>query len=98
MTMIRDANWVLSAGTFLPLAGVLALLVVPRAMERAIRTVALATAAATAALATATGFVVRWRGRRVRARCRVALARAGPRRRGLARRGSCLVDDAHGAE
>ncbi len=51
MTMIRDANWVLSVGTFLPMAGVLGLLLVPRAIDRAVRAVALATAVATAAMA-----------------------------------------------
>ena len=47
MQMIRDYNWVLSVGTFLPMLGVLVLLVTPKANEAAIKTVALLTSIAT---------------------------------------------------
>ena len=39
MQMIRDYNWVLSVGTFLPMLGVLVLLVTPKANEAAIKSV-----------------------------------------------------------
>ncbi|MEO8163170.1 MAG: NADH-quinone oxidoreductase subunit M, partial [Ilumatobacteraceae bacterium] len=47
MEMLRDENWVLSVGTFLPIIGVIALLLVPRADEKLIKLVALATSIAT---------------------------------------------------
>ena len=47
MQMIRDNNWVLSVGTFLPMLGVIALLVTPKANEVAIKMVALLTSVAT---------------------------------------------------
>ena len=47
MQMIRDNNWVLSVGTFLPMLGVIALLVTPKANEAAIKMVALLTSVAT---------------------------------------------------
>jgi NADH-quinone oxidoreductase subunit M len=47
MSMIQDQNWLLSVGTFLPLAGVVLMLFVPAAEEQLIKLVALATAAAT---------------------------------------------------
>jgi NADH-quinone oxidoreductase subunit M len=50
MEMLRDANWVLSVGTFLPLAGVLLLLGVPKANEQMIKMVALLTSIATLAV------------------------------------------------
>ena len=37
MEMLRDHNWMLSVGTFLPLLGVLLLLVVPKANEQLIK-------------------------------------------------------------
>ncbi len=40
MQMIRDNNWVLSVGTFLPMLGVLVLLITPTANEAAIKMVA----------------------------------------------------------
>ena len=43
MEMLRDANWVLSVGTFLPLAGVVLLLGVPKANEQMVKMVALLT-------------------------------------------------------
>ena len=50
MEVIRDANWVLSVGTFLPIVGVLVLLVVPKGEEQLIKLVALLTSIATVAV------------------------------------------------
>ena len=50
MEMLRDHNWILSVGTFLPLLGVLLLLVVPKANEQLIKKVALLTSIATVAV------------------------------------------------
>ena len=50
MEMLRDHNWMLSVGTFLPLLGVLLLLVVPKANEQLIKKVALLTSIATVAV------------------------------------------------
>ena len=47
MQMSRDDNWVLTVGTFLPMLGVLVLLVTPKAKESAIKSVALITSIAT---------------------------------------------------
>jgi len=45
--MLSDHNWVLTVGTFLPLAGVAVMLLVPRADEVAHKTIAMITAVAT---------------------------------------------------
>ncbi len=50
MDQLRDANWVLSVGTFLPLAGVLVMLFIPKAEEQLNKAVALLTALATLAV------------------------------------------------
>ncbi|NBS36536.1 MAG: hypothetical protein EBS71_04030, partial [Actinobacteria bacterium] len=50
MQIIRDDNWVLSVGTFLPMLGVLVLLVTPKAQEAAIKMIALITSIATVAV------------------------------------------------
>jgi NADH-quinone oxidoreductase subunit M len=50
MDQLRDANWVLSVGTFLPLAGVLVMLFIPKAEEELNKAVALLTALATLAV------------------------------------------------
>ncbi len=50
MEMLRDANWVLSLGTFLPLVGVVLLLGVPKANEQMVKMVALLTSIATLAV------------------------------------------------
>ena len=47
MDVFRDQNWVLSVGTFLPLAGVLVMLLIPKAEEQLHKLVALVTALAT---------------------------------------------------
>ncbi|MEK7292454.1 MAG: NADH-quinone oxidoreductase subunit M, partial [Actinomycetota bacterium] len=47
MEMLRDENWVLSVGTFLPMLGVIALLVVPKTDAKLIKLVALITSIAT---------------------------------------------------
>ena len=56
MQMINDDNWVLSVGTFLPMLGVLVLLVTPKANEAAIKMVALVTSIATVAVGAFTLF------------------------------------------
>ena len=56
MEMLRDHNWILSVGTFLPLLGVLLLLVVPKANEQLIKKVALYTSIATVAVGVLTLF------------------------------------------
>jgi NADH-quinone oxidoreductase subunit M len=48
--MLTDQNWVLSVGVFLPLAGVLIMMFIPRADEASVKLVALVTAAATMAV------------------------------------------------
>jgi NADH-quinone oxidoreductase subunit M len=50
MEMLRDHNWMLSVGTFLPLLGVLLLMVVPKVNEQLIKKVALFTSIATVAV------------------------------------------------
>ena len=50
MDVLRDQNWVLSVGTFLPLAGVLVMLFIPKAEEELHKVIALVTAAATLAV------------------------------------------------
>jgi len=47
MDILRDHNWVLSVGTFLPLAGVLVMLFIPKVEEQLQKAVALITALAT---------------------------------------------------
>jgi NADH-quinone oxidoreductase subunit M len=47
MNVLQDQQWVLSVGTFLPLAGVLVMLFIPRANELLHKQVAMATALAT---------------------------------------------------
>ena len=47
MEVITDQNWLLSLGTFLPLAGVLVMLFIPKREELLLKQVALVTAAAT---------------------------------------------------
>ncbi len=50
MEVIRDQNWLLSLGVFLPLAGVLVMLFIPRREEQLHKAVALVTAIATLAV------------------------------------------------
>jgi NADH-quinone oxidoreductase subunit M len=47
MEVLRDQNWLLTVGTFLPLVGVLVMLFIPKADEELHKLVALVTAAAT---------------------------------------------------
>ncbi|MBU6316383.1 MAG: NADH-quinone oxidoreductase subunit M, partial [Acidobacteria bacterium] len=47
MDVLRDQNWLLSLGTFLPLAGVLVMLFIPKAQELLHKQVAMLTAVAT---------------------------------------------------
>lgn len=47
MEMLRDESWVLSVGTFLPMLGVIVLLIVPKTDEKLIKLVALITSIAT---------------------------------------------------
>ena len=50
MNVLTDQNWLLSLGTFLPIAGVALMLLVPKANEALIKQVGIATAAATVAI------------------------------------------------
>ena len=50
MEVLRDQNWLLSVGTFLPFAGVLVMLFIPKAEEELHKLVALVTAGATLAV------------------------------------------------
>ena len=50
MEMLRDDNWLLSVGTFLPMLGVVLMLFVPKAEERLIKAIALITSGATLAV------------------------------------------------
>ena len=50
MEMLRDDNWLLSVGTFLPMLGVAVMLFVPKVEERLIKAVALITSGATLAV------------------------------------------------
>ena len=50
MELLRNDNWLLSVGTFLPMLGVAVMLFVPKAEERLIKAVALITSAATLAV------------------------------------------------
>src|SRR6478609_4724497 len=50
MDVIRDQNWLLSVGTFLPFAGVLVMLFIPKGEEELHKLVALLTAGATLAV------------------------------------------------
>jgi NADH-quinone oxidoreductase subunit M len=54
MNVISDQNWILSVGTFLPLAGVLVMLLIPKREELLLKQVALLTAAATVGVGIAT--------------------------------------------
>ena len=47
MEVIPDQNWLLSVGTFLPLAGVLVMMFIPRTEEMLHKQIALVTALAT---------------------------------------------------
>jgi len=47
MEVLQDQNWLLSVGTFLPLAGVLVMLFIPRREETLVKGTAIVTAAAT---------------------------------------------------
>jgi len=50
MEVLRDHNWILTVGTFLPIVGVLIMLLIPAAKEALNKSVAIATAAATLAV------------------------------------------------
>ena len=54
MEMLRDDNWLLSVGTFLPMLGVAVMLFVPKVEERLIKAVALITSGATLAVGVVT--------------------------------------------
>ena len=40
MEMLRDDNWVLSVGTFLPLVGVVLMMLVPKAEDQMVKAIA----------------------------------------------------------
>ncbi|MFM9138268.1 MAG: NuoM family protein, partial [Actinomycetota bacterium] len=50
MEMLRDDNWVLSVGTFLPLVGVALMMLVPKAEEQMVKAIAVITSVATLAV------------------------------------------------
>ena len=50
MEVLRDQNWLLTVGTFLPLVGVLVMLFIPKSDEESHKAVALITALATLAI------------------------------------------------
>ena len=50
MEMLRDDNWVLSVGTFLPLVGVALMMLVPKAEEQMVKAIAVFTSVATLAV------------------------------------------------
>ena len=50
MNMLRDNNWVLSVGTFLPMLGVVVMMLMPKAQDQAVKFVALVTSIATLAV------------------------------------------------
>lgn len=50
MNMLRDNNWVLSVGTFLPILGVVVMMLMPKAQDQAVKFVALVTSIATLAV------------------------------------------------
>src|SRR6478736_2728345 len=54
MNTLTDNNWILSVGTFLPLAGVLIMLFIPRRDETLVKQIGIPTAAATLAVGVAT--------------------------------------------
>ncbi|MBM3742177.1 MAG: NuoM family protein [Actinomycetota bacterium] len=56
MNMLQDNNWLLSVGTFLPLVGVVVLLLMPKAQDSAIKNVALLTSIATLIVGVYTAF------------------------------------------
>ena len=50
MEMLRDDNWVLSVGTFLPLVGVVLMMLVPKAEDQMVKAIAVLTSVATLAV------------------------------------------------
>jgi NADH-quinone oxidoreductase subunit M len=50
MEMLRDDNWVLSVGTFLPLVGVVLMMLVPKAEEQMVKAIAVLTSVVTLAV------------------------------------------------
>lgn len=50
MNMLRDNNWVLSVGTFLPILGVVVMMLMPKAQDQAVKFVALVTSIVTLAV------------------------------------------------
>jgi len=50
MNMLQENNWLLSVGTFLPLLGVVVLLLTPKASDQMVKLVALVTSIATLAV------------------------------------------------
>src|SRR4051794_6607275 len=54
MNTLTDNNWILSVGTFLPMAGVLIMLFIPRRDETLVKQIGILTAAATLAVGVAT--------------------------------------------
>ncbi len=56
MNMLQENNWLLSVGTFLPMLGVVVLMLMPKAQDQAVKNVALITSIATLAVGIYTAF------------------------------------------
>lgn len=56
MNMLQMNNWLLSVGTFLPMLGVVVLMLMPKAQDQAVKAVALVTSVATLAIGIYTAF------------------------------------------
>jgi len=50
MNMLQENNWLLSVGTFLPMLGVVVMMLIPKASDQSVKLVALATSVATLAV------------------------------------------------
>lgn len=56
MNMLQENNWLLSLGTFLPMVGVVLLMLMPKAQDKSVKLVALFTSIATLAVGIYTAF------------------------------------------
>ena len=56
MNMLQENNWLLSVGTFLPMVGVVLMMLLPKAQDQSVKLVALVTSIATLAVGIYTAF------------------------------------------
>jgi len=56
MNMLQENNWLLSVGTFLPMVGVVLMMLMPKAQDQSVKLVALGTSIATLAVGIYTAF------------------------------------------